>query len=135
MYYYEIQDVNGVIIKQPTTPYNTGDDAANAAKDELATMYVPNYPVEVKIYDGPPDDLYRYCSSTHYMDAEMVRQHALKRIEEANRQEFIDILAKAQIESNSLSKQFSLGYMTPLDYARHQDMVWAAALFDIESKG
>ena len=135
MYYYQIQDVSGTIIKEPETAYDTGDLAADAAKDELATMYMPSYPVEVRIYDGPPNDLQRYCSSTYYLSEEDVRQHALRRIEEANRQEFINILADAQKESDYLSSQFSLGYMTPLDYARHQDTVWAKALFDIESKG
>ena len=28
MYYYETQDADGVIIKQPITPYDTGEEAA-----------------------------------------------------------------------------------------------------------
>lgn len=135
MYYYDIQDANGTTIKQSTLSYDTGDDAANAAKDDLATMYVPDYPVEVRIYDKPHDETYRYPSSTYYLSEEDIRQHAHRRVEEANRQEFIVIIADAQINSDYYKNTFSEGRITPLDYARYQASLWIKAQYDIESKG
>jgi len=135
MYYYEIQDVNGFVVNQSAEGYNTGIEAADAAKDALATMYPPNYPVEIRVSDGRFYQGQQQFSSTYYMDAEMVRQHALKRIEEANRQEFIDILANAQKESEVLHDQFSRGLLPPLDYAKYQESLWIRTRVDIESKG
>ena len=133
MYYYELQDANGTIIRQPSTPYDTGEDAANAGKDELSTIF-PAFPVEMRIYDGPPDDLQRYMSSTYYLSDEDIVQHALKRIEAANRAEFGAIIETAHADSRRNKEQYERGLITPLDFAKAKASIWMKAAYDIESK-
>lgn len=134
MYYYEIQDVNGIIIKQSVVPYDTSDSAANAGKDELVTMYVPGYPVEMRIYDRPPDDPLRYISSTYYLSKEAIEQHALKRVEEANRAELLEITRKAVANSDYYKSMWEEGKMTPADFAGYMKSLWAEADYEIKSK-
>ncbi len=134
MYYYEIEDSNSIIIKQSTTGYNTGDDAVFAGKDELSTIF-PAFPVIVKIYDGPPDDLQRYMSSTYYLINEDIVRHALARIEKANREEFGVIIETAHADSRVEKGKYEQGLITPLEFAKLKTDIWSKAWYDIESKG
>jgi len=124
MYYYELQDA----------PYDTGEDAANAGKDELSTIF-PAFPVEMRIYDGPPDDPQRYMSSTYYLSDDDIVQHALERIRRANREEFGNIIETAHADSRVMKDKYERGLITPLDFAKAKTSIWAKASYDIESKG
>lgn len=134
MYYYQIQDVNGQIIEDSPVGYNTGDDAMNAAKDQLITMYLPNYPVEIRISDGRFFQGQEQFSSTHYMDAGMVSEHWKDKIEKANRKELTDIVQVALKRHEQLMEQYTRGLLTPLDLARDEEGSWINTRYTIEGK-
>lgn len=134
MYYYEIQDVNGSVVHQCPESYHTGEEATNAAKDDLATRIgFVDFPVEIRISDKPFYEEPRYFSSTYYMDEEMVRQHARKRIDEANRAEFVKFVHEA-LDKHDLAKgQYDRGLITPLEFVKSEESAWLQARFSIES--
>lgn len=132
MYYYQIQDVNGQIVDDSSVAYDTGDDAANAARDQLASMYPPNYPVEIRISDKPFFESPRYFSSTYYMSAEDVRQHALSRIEKANAAVLQYEIKIAVEEFNAHKEQYDRGLITPLEFAQTIEGDWIRARVNIE---
>ncbi len=134
MYYYQTITQNVVALEKSTTPYATTDEATKAAKDSLASMYVPDWPVDIRIFNGPPDDQQAYLETWSTVWEDEIQQHALKRIEEANRAEFGAIIETAHADSRRNKEQYERGLMTPLDFAKAKASIWAQAAYDIESK-
>ena len=56
MYYYQIITANLVAMEKSEVPYETSEEAMNAAKDSMVGMTIESWPADIRIYDGPPDD-------------------------------------------------------------------------------
>ena len=134
MYYYETTTQNGVVLEKSTVPYTTPEQASDAAMDSLASMYVESWPVDIDLYKEPPGDSPRgICrSSTVWEDG--MQQHALKRIEEANRPALQEIIRLTVQSFEDVKAQYDRGLITPLDFTKSQEGNWLQARYDIENK-
>ena len=115
----------------PFVTHGSTTEAMNAALDDLATRYVEIWPVQIRIYDSEEN----YVVSTKDAWEEDVKQHALKRIEEANKIEFNAIIETAHADLRLRKEQYEKGIITQLDFVKAKARIWAQAAFDIESKG
>lgn len=134
VYYYQTIVHDVVALEKSTTPYGTPEEAINAAKDSLATMYVESWPVDIRIYNGPPDDEQAYLETWSTVWKSDIDQHALKRIEEANRPALQEIIRLAVQSFEYHKEQYGRGLLTPLDFAKAQEGNWLQARYDVESK-
>ncbi len=60
MYYYQIITAHDVAMEKSDTPYETKEGAIAAGKDSLSGMSVENWPVDIRVFNGPPGDFQAY---------------------------------------------------------------------------
>lgn len=133
MYYYEIVDKYQSSIEKPLTSYGSAEDALNAAKDSMAARFFQDWPAEVRVYEIPPGGYIDQGSIVSWQTLwqEDVKQHALKHIEEANRPALTDVVLRARENHESLEDRYMRGLMTPTEYAKAENDIWALAVYEI----
>ena len=76
MYYYQVITANVVAMEKSEVPYGTTEEAINAAKDSMVGMYIENWPVDIRIYNGPPDDPLAYIQTSESVWRDDIQEHA-----------------------------------------------------------
>lgn len=131
MYYYRVKDYYYNVMSD-STPWATYNEALTAAKEYLISTNIhDSYYIE--IYNEPPYEGLTPIQTIFITQGE-VSAYALKRIEEANKEEFAEYIARAASNYDLHKDQYDRGLLTPLEFARLQEQVWIIARLAIEAK-